>query len=240
MYSTFLLTIRGASLSSQDADRYIIFGCRSPLVVDYEESIVRAGLSLLRSVSLNGTPRVLDQSKVMSLEQFSSGGLKVDTARFIACAFASERRRELVEVAEVMGLKPAKALLDPTAILPSSLRVGRGAYINAGAVIGGASFIGSHTLINRSSSIGHHCFIGDYVSIAPGVTLASNVRVGDGVTIGAGAVVVPNIVIGEGAVIGAGSLIRKDIDAWSFWAGNPAICRELDRTKSALNTSGEE
>ena len=108
------------------------------------------------------------------------------------------------------------------------------------AVIGGASFIGSHTLINRSSSIGHHCFIGDYVSIAPGVTLASNVRVGDGVTIGAGAVVVPNIVIGEGAVIGAGSLIRKDIDARSFWAGNPPICRELDRTKSALNTSGEE
>ena len=61
------LTERGASLLSEEAKRYVIFGCRSPLVVDYEESIIRAGLSLLRSVSLNGTPRVLDQSKVMSL-----------------------------------------------------------------------------------------------------------------------------------------------------------------------------
>ena len=227
-------------MSSQDADRYIIFGCRSPLVVDYEESIVRAGFSLLGSISVDGTPRVLDQSKVIPLEQLGSGGLNVDSARFIACAFSSERRRELVEVAEAMRLRPAHALLDPTAILPSSLRVGAGAYINAGAVIGGATFIGSHTLINRSSSIGHHCFIGDYVSVAPGVTLASNVRVGDGVTIGAGAVVVPNIDIGEGAVIGAGSLIRKDVEAGTFWAGNPSIRRELDRKKSALNTSGEE
>jgi acetyltransferase-like isoleucine patch superfamily enzyme len=82
--------------------------------------------------------------------------------------------------------------------------------------------------------------IGDLVSIAPGVTLASNVQVGDGVTIGAGAVVVPNITIGEGAVIGAGSLIRKDIEPGSFWAGNPAVSRELNRQRSALNTSGEE
>lgn len=219
---------------------YIIFGCRSPLVVDYEESLARCGRPLHCSVNVEGTARVLDHSKVVTLQQLEAGQLTEVVSGFITCAFSAERRRELVCLAIEAGLKPAKALIDPTAVVPSSLRVGSGTFINATAVIGGATFVGSHVLINRAASIGHHCFIGDYVSIAPGVTLASNVRIGEGVTIGAGAVVVPNIEIGAGAVIGAGSLIRKDVEAHSFWAGNPAISRELDRNRSALNTSGEE
>lgn len=219
---------------------YIIFGCRSPLVVDYEESLARCGLLLNCSVNVEGTPRVLDHSKVVALQQLEAGKLTEAASGFITCAFSADRRRELVFLATEAGLRPARALIDPTAVIPSSLRVGSGTFINATAVIGGATFLGSHVLINRAASIGHHCFIGDYVSIAPGVTLASNVRIGEGVTIGAGAVVVPNIEIGAGAVIGAGSLIRKDVEAHSFWAGNPAISRELDRNLSALNTSGEE
>lgn len=219
---------------------YIIFGCRSPLVVDYEESLARCGFTVHSSVSLEGTPRVLDHSKVITIQELEARELEDVGSGFISCAFSADRRRELVRLAREAGLKPAKALIDPTAVVPSSLRVGSGTFINAAAVIGGATFVGSHVLINRAASIGHHSFIGDYVSIAPGVTLASNVRIGEGVTIGAGAVVVPNIEIGEGAVIGAGSLIRKNVEAHSFWAGNPAISRELDRTRSALNTSGEE
>ena len=45
---------------------YIIFGCRSPLVVDYEESLARCGLLLNCSVNVEGTPRVLDHSKVVA------------------------------------------------------------------------------------------------------------------------------------------------------------------------------
>lgn len=219
---------------------YIIFGCRSPLVVDYEESLARCGVTLHSSVSVEGAPRVLDHSRVMSLQELEDWKLKNAASGFITCAFSADRRRELVRLATEAGLTPAQALIDPTAVIPSSLRVGAGTFVNAAAVIGGATFVGSHVLINRAASIGHHSFIGDYVSIAPGVTLASNVRIGEGVTIGAGAVVVPNIEVGEGAVIGAGSLIRKNVEAHSFWAGNPAISRELDRKRSALNTSGEE
>ena len=161
---------------------YIIFGCRSPLVVDYEESLARCGVTLHSSVSVEGAPRVLDHSKVMSLQELEDWKVKNAASGFITCAFSADRRRELVRLATEAGLTPAQALIDPTAVIPSSLRVGAGTFVNAAAVIGGATFVGSHVLINRAASIGHHSFIGDYVSIAPGVTLASNVRIGEGVT----------------------------------------------------------
>ena len=221
---------------------YLLFGCRSPLVVDYEESLLRNGDLHAASVSLGDTPRVLDHSKVVAIESMAASTLLSDrdALGFITCAFSSERRRELSAMALSLGLRAAPALVDTTAVLPRSIRLGHGSFINAAAVIGGATLIGSHTLVNRAVSIGHHCMIGDFVSIAPGVTLTSNVKVGDGATIGAGAVVVPNITIGDGAVIGAGSLIRTDIAAGEFWAGNPAKQRELNINQSALNTAGEE
>jgi len=217
--------------------KIVLFGVRSPLVVDYEETCKRLGMEIAAGISVDGTPRMLDRSLIVPFEDLAETPLD---AGFLTCAFSSARRKELSELAHAAGLQPAESLIDPTAVLPSSIRVGRGTYINASTVIGGASFIGEHVLINRAVSLGHHSVVGDYVSIGPGATLASNIHVGDGAVIGAGAVVVPNIRIGENAVIGAGSLVRKDVGEGVFVAGNPALEKKLDREKSALNTSGEE
>lgn len=221
---------------------YLLFGIRSPLVVEYEESLSRLGTAPLASISINDTPRVLDHSLVLDFETLSKSDLErlAGQAGFITCAFASLRRQQLCTIAQAAGFQPADALCDPSAILPGSLSVRAGTFINAGAIVGGATFIGAHTLINRAVSIGHHCMIGDFVSIGPGATLASNIRVGDGTTIGVGATIVPNITIGRNAVIGAGSLVRKDVPDDCFVAGNPAVERPLNREKSTLNTAGEE
>lgn len=221
---------------------YLLFGVRSPLVVEYEETLGRLGLAPVASVSVNDAPRVLDHSLVVELGSLSQPEREslAGQAGFITCAFASLRRQQLVALAIDAGFHPADALCDPTAILPRSLRVRAGTFINAAAVVGGATFIGAHTLINRAVSIGHHCMIGDFVSIGPGATLASNIRVGDGATIGVGVSIVPNISIGRNAVIGAGSLVRKDVPDDCFVAGHPALERPLDRQRSALNTAGEE
>jgi len=217
--------------------RIVLFGVRTPLVVDYEETCRRLGIEVAAGISVHGVPRMLDPSLVIQLDDMLVANID---ATFVTCAFSSARRRELSELALASGLKAAEALIDPTAVLPASIRVGRGTYINAGAVIGGASFIGEHVLINRAVSLGHHSLVGDFVSIGPGATLASNIHVGDGAVIGAGAVIVPNIRIGNDAVIGAGSLVRKDVGDGIFVAGNPAKERPLDREKSSLNTTGEE
>jgi sugar O-acyltransferase (sialic acid O-acetyltransferase NeuD family) len=215
----------------------VLFGVRSPLVVDYEETCKRLGIEVVAGVSVLGAPRMLDSSQVVPFDELSGAGIE---AAFVTCAFSSTRRKELSELAIASGLNAATALIDPTAVLPASIRVGRGTFINACAVIGGASFIGEHVLINRAVSLGHHSLVGDFVSIGPGATLASNIKVGDAAVIGAGAVIVPNIQIGEGAVIGAGALVRKDVGDGVFVAGNPATEKPLDREKSALNTEGEE
>lgn len=217
--------------------RIILFGVRTPLVVDYEETCRRLGMEIVAGISVRGTPRLLDRSKILSREEVSGKILEVG---YITCAFSPSRRRELHELALASGLECAEALVDPTAVLPMAIRLGRGTYINALAVIGASCFIGEHVLINRAVSLGHHSVLGDFVSIGPGATLASNIHVGDGAVIGAGAVIVPNIRIGKDAVIGAGSLVRKDVGDGVFVAGNPAVERALDREKSALNTADEE
>ena len=217
--------------------KIILFGVRSPLVVEYEETCRRLRVEVAAGVSVSGTARMLDMSRVVALQDIESISRE---SPFITCAFSSLRRKELSELAILKGLEVCDALIDPTAVLPSSLRVGKGTFINACAVVGGATIIGEHVLINRAVSLGHHSLIGDYVSIGPGATLASNIHLGDGATIGAGAIVLPNIKIGNDAVVGAGTLVRKDVGDGVFVAGNPAKERPLNREKSSLNTAGEE
>jgi sugar O-acyltransferase (sialic acid O-acetyltransferase NeuD family) len=210
----------------------ILFGVRSPITVEYEESCHRLGLTISAAVSLGKAPRVLDPSRVVAIADFTApagGG-----GRFYACAFTAARRQALFDQAEALGLTPAPALIDPHAVLARSVRIDDGSFVNAGAVIGALSFIGRGVLINRSASIGHHAMIGDFVSIGPGATLAGNIRVGAGTIIGAGATILPDIRIGENALIAGGSLVRENVPDATFVAGNPAKARPFDPTKSTL------
>lgn len=223
-------------------DSLLIFGCRSPLVVDIEETIGRLGVARFAAVSLGGAPRVLDQSKVVSIEDLVADPALSNSLppKYITCAFSTSRRMALVDSATVLNLSASEPLIDPTAIVSRSSRIGLGTFINCRVAFGGACFVGEHVLVNRSASIGHHCVIEDFVSVAPGVTVASNVRIGKGATLGAGATVVPNVSVGENAVVGAGSVVLKDVPDNGFVVGNPAKERVLNRTSSSINTDGEE
>jgi sugar O-acyltransferase (sialic acid O-acetyltransferase NeuD family) len=209
----------------------IIFGARSPIVVELEETCRRAGLSIAALVSVNGVPRSLDQDRTIDLERFDA--YPID-APFLACAFAPQRRAALFAMALARGLTPRRALIDPTAILASSAEVEAGTYINAGVIVGGVSMIGKSCLINRAVSLGHHTLLQDGVSIGPGATLAGNIHVGEGSMIGAGATVLPNIRIGSGSLVGAGSVVIGHVPENTFVAGNPAKQKPFDPHKSSL------
>ena len=210
----------------------IIFGVRSPLVVEYEETCHRLGISITAGVSVNGVPRMLDRSLIVALAEFEHLG---STDHFVACAFTPARRAALIEIAQALGLVLAPALVDPNAVLARSVRIGAGSFVNAGAVIGAVSIFGEGVLVNRAASLGHHTVLGDHVSIGPGVTLAGNIRVGAGAIIGAGAIVLPDIRIGAGALVAAGSLVRHHVPDGAFVAGNPAVERPFDPAKSSLH-----
>lgn len=170
-------------------------------------------------------------ARVVELRDF--GGSSTND-RFLSCAFNPQRRADLIAQGRLLGLILGPALVDPHAVLASSVRVGDGSFVNAGAVIGAMTLLGEGVLINRGVSIGHHCLLEDYVSVGPGATLAGNIRVGAGSTIGTGAVVLPDIRIGARAIVAGGSLVRRHVADGAFVAGAPATPRSFDARRSSL------
>ncbi|MEQ1498708.1 MAG: acetyltransferase [Novosphingobium sp.] len=214
----------------------ILFGARSPLVVDFEETLARKGIALAASVSVGGAARVIDRTRLIDLAEF----VPESGAEFLAPAFAPLRRAALIAQAEALGLIKAAALIDPTAVLPRSIRIGAGSYINAGVVIGAMSMLGEGVLINRAASLGHHTVLADLVSVGPGATLAGNIHVGAGSVIGAGAVVLPNVRIGAGTIVSAGAVVRKHVPDGVLVIGNPAAERRFNPRLSSLNVEDGE
>jgi sugar O-acyltransferase (sialic acid O-acetyltransferase NeuD family) len=202
----------------------ILFGARSPLLPDYEETCARSNLAIAAIIRVDQLrTRALHRDLVLDLGALGAGR---PTAPFIACAFSPTRRAELVALAMAAALRPAAALIDPSAVVAASTRIGQGGYVNAGVVIGAAGLIGDHAIVNRASSIGHHAFIGDLVSIGPGVTIAGGVRLGSRSFVGAGSVLLPGIQVGEEAVIAAGAVVKHDVAPGMCVAGNPARARQ--------------
>ncbi|MEI6894784.1 MAG: sugar O-acetyltransferase [Colwellia sp.] len=128
----------------------------------------------------------------------------------------------------------------------SSINLGDRVYININC-----TFIDGHlgnVHSNRSGSnsddsehdtqirLGDDCLIGPNVQflavshdIEPVLRQAHKYNYVKGITLqhnvwlGAGVIVLAGVNIGENSVVGAGSVVTKDIDANSFYAGNPAV-----------------
>jgi hypothetical protein len=221
----------------ENGKEIILFGVKSPLTVDYEETILRTGLELTAAVSVSSEVRLWRRDKLRPLSDCENGKCR---GRFVACAFTPSNRRKLSDLATQNGYEPFPALIDPTAVVAESTRIGAGTFINAGAVLGGLSMIGAHVVINRSASVGHHCFLDDYASLGPGVTLTGNVWVGNGSCVGAGSVVLPDVRIGDGAIVSAGSVVRRHVRPGAVVAGNPARVIRLAAASTVLGSNQQE
>lgn len=215
---------------------FVLFGLRSPLVVDYEISAARAARAIIFGVSVTGHPRILGEMRVVTLATLDETSLPPA----LPCAFSPKRREELALEAADAGFALADTLIDPTSILPPQFRIGLGGFVNAGAVIGGGCVFGESVLINRSASIGHHTVLGDYVSIGPGAVLSGNVRVGQHSVIGAGAIIQSGVRIGDNALVSAGSVVRKHVKDGALVAGNPAKQMPFRARQSSLDLTGGE
>lgn len=219
-------------------DQLLLFGVRSPLTPDYEETCARLGLAIVGAVQVDDlAPRVLDRERLVALAALTEAQRR---APYLTCAFNPARRAELAALAEGAGLHPAEALVDPTAVVARSTKLGQGVFVNAGAVIGAAGFLGDHVVVNRAASLGHHVLIGDFVSLGPGVTVAGNVRIGENSMIGVGAIVLPGVRIGADVTVAAGSVVRRDLPDGVLGAGNPAVVKPIRPGGSAFADRDEE
>lgn len=218
--------------------KLMLFGVRSPLLPDYEETCRRADIEVVATVRTDALrPRILDRSRIFELADLS---MELRRLEYLACAFSPKRRKELSELAKDTGLSAAEAVIDPTAVVASSTRLGAGSFINASVVIGAAGMLGEHVFVNRSSNIGHHAYVEDFVSIGPGCTLSGNVRLGEMAFIGAGSVILPGVQIGKGAVVAAGSVVRSSVPDGVLVAGAPAVVKRQHVSPDVYGAAGEE
>ena len=144
------------------------------------------------------------------------------TAQAIVAIGDNRSRKNISD--EIKGVEWLTAV-HPDVYVHSSVNVGCGTVVFAGAVIQPDVIIGDHCIINTGTVIDHDCVIGSYAHIAPGVRLAGNVRIGLGTLVGIGSIVSPGISIGDNSVIGAGSVVVSDIPSNVTAYGVPASVR---------------
>lgn len=114
------------------------------------------------------------------------------------------------------------ALVHPAAWVDSSVVLGEGVQVMAGAVIQPDTIIGINTIINTRAGIDHDCILGAHVHVAPGATLCGSVRVEDRAFIASGATVIQGLSVGEEAVVGAGAVLVRNLFARQILLGSVA------------------
>jgi len=198
----------------------VLYGVGSPVVVDVEESALRAGMTIAAAVqNVPGDSLLLDTGPLVHSSALTG---REYAHPFLIPLFTPGHRQAASKEAFAAGFRTAFTLVDPTSIVARSCALAGGIYVNSGCTIGAATRFEDFVFVNRGACIGHHVVLERFVSIGPGAVLGGQVKVGKGSLIGAGAVVLPEVQIGENAVVGAGSIVTKDIPDHTLVLGNPA------------------
>jgi len=98
-------------------------------------------------------------------------------------------------------------LVDRSAYVAASSRLGRGAQIFANAAVCSDAEIGDDVIINTGAIVSHDCSIGAHAHVAPGATLAGHVEVGERALVGMGVTTAVGVSIGADAIVGNGCVI---------------------------------
>lgn len=144
--------------------------------------------------------------------------------QYVTALGSNEKRRELVERIEALGLSDLSpwTLVHPSAHVGPDVTLGVGTLLAPGVIVTTQARIGRHCILNARATVHHDCVLEDFVNLNPGVTLCGNVRVGEGASLGAGATVLEKVTVGRGAVVGAGAVVIRDLPDGVTAVGVPA------------------
>ncbi|MDO8880215.1 MAG: acetyltransferase [Coriobacteriia bacterium] len=149
---------------------------------------------------------------------------------FIVAVGDNRARATLFAEYSARGLVPA-AVVHPSAIIATSVKIAPGAFIAAGVVVNPDARIGANVILNTACTVDHDCIIGDHAHVGPGANLCGGASVGEGALIGVGACAMPRVSIGAWSVVGAGSAVTSDLPDGMVCVGVPS--RPLHPVKDA-------
>lgn len=156
---------------------------------------------------------ILEEKKITKLINF-------DTEFIIAIGDNNIRERISIELINNGG--KIGTIIDPSAIVDVSAKIGNGVVVFPNAVINTGVVISDGVIINTMAIVEHDCYIGSYGHVSPGAVLLGGVSCGCKTWIGANATIIQNRKIGNDAIIGAGSVVTKDIEPNVVAVGIPA------------------
>ncbi len=130
-------------------------------------------------------------------------------------------RRAFGDTVEQAGLSLLNAV-HPSAQLATSVSLGKGVVIAAGALVCAHCQIGDFVILNTGCIVDHESMIGTSAHICPGVRLAGHVTIESGTHVGIGATVIQNVRVGFEAIVGAGAVVTHDVAPMSTVVGVPA------------------
>lgn len=102
------------------------------------------------------------------------------------------------------------SLINPSAEINPTARIGKGCIINSKSIIGSNTFIGDFVTIQSFDVIGHDVVVGDYVSIECFVFLGGFTSVGNLSTLHTRSTIIPHKSVGDNVTVGVGSVVMRN------------------------------
>lgn len=102
-------------------------------------------------------------------------------------------------------------VINPSAYISPSAKIGSGCYIAANSSISTNAVIQDHCQVNLNASVGHDSFIEKHCAILPGARVSGNVKIGEGTLVGANAFIYQDITVGKHNLIDALTYIHDNL-----------------------------